>query len=169
MKILVAAAEAGRMSVMSETPSISPEDLYTPEILALATAIPHVGVLEAPEGEATKHARLCGSRVAAQVRLDAAGRVAAFAQRVNACALGQAAAAILGERVMGATPAELEEGRAALARMLETGAEPEEPWAALRALARVRDVPRRHAAVLLPFDAAIAAVRDALAKRGRSA
>ncbi len=144
------------------------DDLYTPDILALATAIPHIGALDAPEGEALAHARLCGSRVAAQVRLDDEGRVAEYAQQVNACALGQASAAILGQRVIGATLAELETGREALRRMLEEGMLPQGAWRGLAVLERVRAVPQRHAAVLLPFDAAIAAVRDALAKREAS-
>ena len=148
---------------------VSLEDLYTPDILALATAIPHIGALDAPEGEAVAHSRLCGSRVVAQARLDEEGRVADYAQQVNACALGQASAAILGERVIGATLAELEEGRAALRRMLVEGAPPAGAWQGLAVLERVRAVPQRHAAVLLPFDAAIAAVRDALAKREASA
>ena len=149
--------------------SISLEDLYTPEILALATAVPHVGTLDAPQGEAVKHSPLCGSRVAAQVRLDDAGRVADFAQMVHACALGQASAAILGKHIIGAGLAELEEGRAALARMLKEEAPPPEepPWRELATLRRVRDVPQRHAAVLLPFDAAIAAVRNALEMQER--
>ncbi len=154
---------------MNGTRIISLEELYTPEILALATAIPHIGALEAAEGEAMAHSRLCGSRVAAQVRLDAAGRVTGFAQRVNACALGQASAAILGRRIIGATLADLEEGRAALARMLEEEAPPPEgAWRELAVLERVREAPQRRAAVLLPFDAAIAAVKDAQAKREAS-
>lgn len=155
---------------MTSTGPKSLEELYTPEILSLATAIPHVGTLDAPEGEAVRHSRLCGSRVAAQVRLDDAGRVEAFAQQVNACALGQAAAAILGARVIGATVEELEEGRTALRGMLKDGMPaPGGGWKDLAVLERVRDVPQRHAAVLLPFDAAIAAVRDALARREHSA
>ena len=154
---------------MNSARAISLEELYTPEILALATAMPHVGALQAPEGEAVAHSRLCGSRVIAQVRLDEAGRVAQYAQQVNACALGQASAAILGRRIIGASLGELEEGRAALRRMLEEGVPPEGTWGDLAALKRVREVPQRHAAVLLPFDAAIAAVKDALAKREISA
>ncbi len=157
---------------MTKTPPTSTprlEDLYTPEILALATAMPHVGQLEQADGEALAHSRLCGSRVRAQLRLDAQGRVAAFAQDVHACALGQAAAAILGGNVIGADLALLQEGRAALEAMLREGAQPPitGAWQALRALQPVRDYPPRHAAVLLPFDAAIVAMRKALEQRER--
>jgi len=143
------------------------EELYTPEILALATAMPHVGALDAPHGEGLAHSRLCGSRARAQVRVDGQGRVAAFGQEVHACALGQAAAAIVGQHIIGADMALLEEGRAALRAMLKEGAPPpaEGPWQALAALQPVRDYPPRHDAVLLPFDAAIAALRQALEKR----
>ena len=154
---------------MSATRPISLEDLYTPAILALATAVPHIGTLAEADGEAVAHSRLCGSRVVAQVRLDASGRVEDFAQQVQACALGQASAAILGQRIMGASLEELEEGRAALRRMLEDATPPEGAWKELAVLRRVRAVPQRHAAVSLPFDAAIAAVKDALARRERRA
>ena len=143
------------------------EDLYTPEILALATAIPHIGALDAPHGEGLAHSRLCGSRLRAQVRLDEAGRVAALAQEVHACALGQAAAAIVGRQATGCALEDLQQGRAALHAMLKEGVSPPRAgrWRELEALLPVRDYPPRHDAVLLPFDAAIAAVRQALEKR----
>ena len=140
------------------------EELYTPAILALATQIPRLGSLDAPHGEAVAHSRLCGSRVSAQARVDDQGRIADFAWQVRACALGQAAAAIVGRHAMGADLALLEQGRAALRAMLKEGAPPpeDEPWRDLAVLAPVRDVPARHAAVLLPFDAMIAALKEAL-------
>ncbi len=144
------------------------EELYSPRILALACAIEHLGELEEPHGEASLHSRLCGSRVRAQVRLDERGRVADFAQTVNACALGQAAAAILGARIIGLAEEELKRGRVLLERMLKEGEMPPEddPWAELRVLVRVRELPARHAAVLLPFDAAIEAMERALSAQG---
>jgi NifU-like protein involved in Fe-S cluster formation len=136
------------------------EDLYSPEILALATSIPHLGRLEGAHGEASLRSRACGSRITVRLRLDAAGRVSAFAQEVEACALAQAAAAILGRGIMGATSAEVRQAREILSGMLKTGAAPPQAgrWAELRMLAPVRDVPARHESVLLPFEAACRAL-----------
>ncbi len=149
---------------MTGRPEISLEDLYSPEILALATRLEQGGALDGAQGVALQVSRLCGSRVRARVRLDGQGRVAAFTQQVHACALGQAAAALLQQHVRGASLEELEQGRAALRAMLKDGAPPpaQGRWRDLAVLEPVRGYPPRHDAVLLPFDAAIAAVREAL-------
>ena len=72
------------------------DDLYSAKILKLAANMPGAGRLDAPEGSATRVAKLCGSRVTVDVALDSQGRVSRFAQDVKACALGQASAAVLG-------------------------------------------------------------------------
>jgi NifU-like protein involved in Fe-S cluster formation len=135
--------------------------LYSQRILALTTAIPHLGRLPAPQGEGRKRAPLCGSVVTAQVVLRD-GRVAEYAQEVRACALGQASAAVLGGAVLGRNLHELERGRDQLAAMLRDGAPvPEAPFDGLQALQPARDFPNRHASILLAFEAAIAAVQAA--------
>ena len=137
------------------------DDLYSAKLLALAANMPHAGRLESPQASATRHAKLCGSTVTVDVRLED-GRIADFAQDVRACALGQAAAAVLGEAAVGAEPSEVEAARDALRAMLKTGgAPPEGRFAALAALAPVRDYPARHASTLLAFEAAAAAAREA--------
>jgi len=137
-------------------------ELYNTAILTLAAGIPHLGTLEHPHGHAEKSARLCGSRVAVDVRLDAKDRVCDFAQDVKACALGQAAAAILGQNVIGATVPELTEARDAYRAMIADGAPPPGGrFADLASLAPVRDYPQRHASALLPFEAVVEAAQQA--------
>jgi NifU-like protein involved in Fe-S cluster formation len=93
------------------------------------------------------------------------GRVSDLAQEVKACALGQAAAAVLGANVIGADLAEIEAARDALRRMLKTGgAPPAGRFADLAVLAPVKDYPARHASTLLAFEAAAEAVRQALGR-----
>ncbi|MFN5618993.1 MAG: iron-sulfur cluster assembly scaffold protein, partial [Brevundimonas sp.] len=82
------------------------DDLYSARVLALAANMPRSGRLAAPHGTGEATARLCGSRAVVDVLLDADGRIADFAQTVKACALGQAAAGVLGEAVVGASAAE---------------------------------------------------------------
>ena len=133
--------------------------LYSGQILALAADIPHLGRLTNPQGSMRKRAPLCGSTVTVDVTLDA-GRVAGFAQEVRACALGQAAAAILGQSVLGRTAAELEAARSSLTAMLkEGGPAPAAPFDGYQVLIPARDYKNRHASILLALDATIEAVR----------
>lgn len=138
------------------------DDLYSARILKLAANMPHAGRLAAPQASAEKTAKLCGSRVRVELSLDG-DRVSDFAQEVNACALGQASAAILGAHVIGASVEEIEAARDELRAVLKQGAPtPAGRFAELAALAPVRDYPARHASTLLAFEAAAEAARAAL-------
>ena len=90
------------------------------------------------------------------------GLIADFAQDVQACALAQASAALLGQGIIGESAASLRAARDALAAMMKKGATPPEgKWSVLSALQPVRDYPPRHDSVLLPFEAACAALEKA--------
>jgi NifU-like protein involved in Fe-S cluster formation len=83
------------------------------------------------------------------------GRVVAFAQDVKACALGQAAASVLGGVVLGRSRAELETARDALKGMLkDNGPVPAAPFDGFEVLIPARDYKNRHASILLALDAA---------------
>ncbi len=145
------------------------DDLYSANILRLAANMPRAGRLAAPHGSAEKVAKLCGSRIVVDVVL-ADGKVADFAQDVKACALGQAAAGVLGAHVIGATPAEIEMARDAFRAMLKSGgAPPEGRFSDLSMLEPVKDYPPRHASTLLAFEATVEACRlAAVAASSRS-
>jgi NifU-like protein involved in Fe-S cluster formation len=138
------------------------DDLYSARILELAANMPRAGRLAAPQASAEKVSRLCGSRIVVDVVMDGP-RVADFAQEVKACALGQAAAAVLGANVIGADVGEIEMARDALRAMLKTGGPaPEGRFSDLAVLAPVKDYPPRHTSTLLAFDAAAQACRRAM-------
>ena len=102
--------------------------LYSARILQLTTQIPHLGKLPAPTGSATKRSPTCGSTVSVDV-ITQQGRITDFAQEVKACALGQAAAAVLGGGVIGRDHAELALARDQLRAMLtENGPAPDAPF-----------------------------------------
>ena len=137
------------------------DDLYTDRILKLAANMPRAGRLAQPDGSAEKTAKLCGSVITVDVRMNG-DRVADFAQEVRACALGQAAAAVLGANVIGASVQEIAEARDGLRGMLKAGAPPPTGrFADLAVLSPVRDFPPRHASTLLAFEAAVAAIAAA--------
>jgi len=145
------------------------DDLYSARVLTLAANMPHAGRLTAPQATSEKVSKLCGSRVLVDVAVDG-GRVSAFAQEVKACALGQAAAAVLGAYVIGAEVEEIEQARDQLKAMLKSGAPPPKGrFAELALLEAVKDYPARHASTMLAFEAAAEAARRALQARTTAA
>ncbi len=130
------------------------EDLYTDEILRLAAEIPRLGTLSQPDVTIRHVSPVCGSRIVIDVAFDADGRVADYAQQVNACALGQASSAIVGQVIQGLTPAQIREGTAIMRGLLSSDApKPTGLWAGLEILRPARVIRSRHGSVMLPFDA----------------
>lgn len=141
------------------------DDLYSARILSLAANLPHSGRLAAPEGSAERVAKLCGSKATVDVILDDEGRISDFGQAVRACALGQAAAGVVGESILGASAAEILEARDAMLAMLKSGGEgPVGRFEGLRVLKQVADYPARHASTMVALEATLDAVNQALEK-----
>lgn len=139
--------------------------LYTREILRLAVSIPHQQRLAHPDGTAERRSRTCGSKVVADVAVTDSGALQDLGLDISACALGQASAAILGAQAIGKSVAEIESTRTGLAAFLEGTGESPGNWPDMDKLAAAKDHKGRHAAILLPFDAVIAAFTDAAAKQ----
>lgn len=136
-------------------------NLYSGRILALAADIPHLGRLPNPQASARRRSPQCGSTVSVEVRLED-GRVSAFAQEVRACALGQAAASVLGRGVIGRSRAEIDAVRDRLAAMLrDDGPPPGAPFEDLEVLIAARGFENRHPSIMLAFDAAADALAEA--------
>ena len=134
------------------------DDLYDFEVLKWAASITRVGELSGRYLRASKESRICGSHVTVDVRLEH-GIVTDYAHRIEACALGQAVAAIIADRVIGQTPDQIRVARNDLAAMIHhRAAAPDGHWASLGALEPAADIPTRHQSVLLPFDALLAAL-----------
>ena len=135
--------------------------LYSGRILELAADIPHLGRLEAPDASVRKRSPLCGSTVAVDLRVED-GRVAEFGQDVKACALGQAAASVVGSVVIGRTRAEVETARDELRAMLKSdGPDPSAPFEGLAVLRPARDYKNRHASIMLCLEATAEAMAEA--------
>ena len=134
--------------------------LYTTEILRLAASLNGPAALDREHGRAEVRSPTCGSTVVTTVQLNSEGRVEAVSQHVHACAFGQASAALL-ER--GAADRDHEEVAAALAGLDAWlgGADAMPAWPGIDALAPARSRKSRHAAILLPFRALLAAIESA--------
>lgn len=155
---MVKAAEG---EVMSDSDLVK---LYSGRILALAADIPHLGRLGAPDGTAKKRSPLCGSTVTVDVTV-ADGRISGFGQDVKACALGQAAAAVVGAAVIGRSRDEVALAREQLVAMLKAGGpSPDAPFDGLEVLLPARDYANRHASILLSLEATLDALDAARAK-----
>lgn len=146
-------------------------DLYHNRVLELAADIPNVGTLSDAHGSATKLARICGSTVQVDIKLGEDNKtIEVIAVNPKACALGQAATAILSENAVGATYDELVQARDQMRAMLKDGREPPRGrfWE-LRHLEGVRDYPPRHASTMLAFEAVLEAIEAARTARAAAA
>ena len=135
------------------------EPPYTRDILRLAAAIPHQHGFSSLSDGVERRSRTCGSRVRVAVALDAEGRVTALRQAVEACAYGQAAAALMGARAIGQDPQAVEADIEALQRWLKGGEVPAD-WPELAALEPAVQRTSRHEAILLPFRALAEAIGE---------
>ena len=143
---------------MSETDLIK---LYSARILALATDIPHLDRLEAPDATVKRRAPLCGSTVTVDIKMKD-GRISDFGQDVKACALGQASASVVGANIIGRNRDEVETARDALLAMLkEDGPTPPAPFDGLEVLQPARDYKNRHASIMLALEATAEAIAEA--------
>ncbi|EKV32356.1 Putative iron-sulfur cluster assembly scaffold protein for SUF system, SufE2 [Caenispirillum salinarum AK4] len=148
----------------SETAMI---DLFSDKLKEYSRQVREDRRLESPDASAEKVSRLCGSRITVDVALDDADRLTGFGYAVRACALGEAATAILAANAVGRSVEELDQVAEAMRAMLkEDGPLPGGDWQELEYLRLVRDLKSRHGSVMLPFDALRAALDDARAKRG---
>jgi len=142
------------------------DEIYNTKLLELAAHIPCSERIEAPDATATAHSKLCGSTVTIDLKMGG-DRVTDYGQAVKACLLGQAAAAIVGRHIVGATARELREAGAAMRAMLkENGPPPAGRFSELALLEPVRHYKARHGSVLLTFDAIERAIGEIEAKRG---
>jgi NifU-like protein involved in Fe-S cluster formation len=147
-----------RADMSAETDLIK---LYSGRILELAADIPHLKRLPDPQVSVTRRSPLCGSTVTVDVVMED-GRVAKFGQDVKACALGQAAASVLGSVVIGLNASEIAAGRDSLRAMLKSGGPvPPAPFDGFEVLRPAVDYKNRHASILLAIDAAAQAAQDA--------
>jgi NifU-like protein involved in Fe-S cluster formation len=132
--------------------------LYSGRILALAADIPNSDRLEAPAVTVKKRSPLCGSTVTVDVEFEGQ-TVSAFGQDVKACALGQAAASVIGGAIVGASFDQVKQAQGELQTLLtEGGPPPQAPFEGLELLRPAKDFKNRHASIMLALDAVVEAI-----------
>lgn len=144
-------------------------DIYSDQLLEAAASLPPADRLANPDATASKTSKVCGSTVTVDVAFDG-GEIREFAIDAKACALGQAAAAVVARHAVGLTAARAERLRGHLSALLAgDGHELDDPAAAdFAPFAALMAYPQRHASVMLAIEA-VCACFDNARKDGGSA
>lgn len=162
----------GRMATHRQTSRKSPEygaetgalngTLYSIDVLRMAARVADFPPLDPATAREERRSPTCGSRVTVTLDLASDGTIRAVGLDAKACALGQAAAAIMAQGALGKDAAEIsaisEAWRAYLAGESETMPD----WPDLALLSAGRDYPARHPSMRLAFEAASAALARAV-------
>ncbi len=136
--------------------------LYSQKILALAADIPLTSRLEHPHATAKVRSPLCGSTITVDIIVKD-GIVTDFGQNVKACALGQAAASVVGKNIIGRRRQEIVSAQAELEAMLkDNGMPPSPPFDEMHVLEPAKDYRNRHASIMLALNATLSAFDQAV-------
>ncbi len=127
--------------------------LYTPDVLALATSLAEWPWDDRLPMQGSARSKSCGSAVTLGLKSDDAGRIAALGIKAQACAIGQAAAAIFARQAIGQDAAGIAAAESGLRSWL-AGKAQRPIWPGLELLEPARAYPARHGAILLAWQAA---------------
>ncbi len=133
--------------------------LYTSEMLALATGLAAYPRLPDAALHGSARSDTCGGSLAIDVQM-ADGTIASVGLMVQACAVGQASAALFADWVIGKSAADTACAHTSVVDWL-AGNAPLPSAPDLSAIAIARDYPARHGAILLPWKALENALPDA--------
>jgi len=135
---------------MSNTP------VYSVEIMQIAGSVPNMERIKSADASVKKVAQICGSMIEVDINVKD-NEIIKYAHKINACVLGQAAAAVIAKNIVGSSGEEMRQLRLQMEFMLKKkGEAPGGKWAELAYLLPVRDFAPRHTSTLLVFDAVVA-------------
>jgi NifU-like protein involved in Fe-S cluster formation len=129
------------------------EVLYTPQVLALATSLANWPWDGAQELQGGARSKSCGSLLTLGLNIDSEGRISEVGIRSQACAIGQAAAAVFARGAKGRSGDEIAAAELAIRSWLSGAAECP-VWPGLELIEAARAYPARHGAILLAWQAA---------------
>ncbi|SFF94063.1 hypothetical protein SAMN05518801_10414 [Novosphingobium sp. CF614] len=128
--------------------------LYTSDVLGLAVGLARFPLTDDLPLRAEARSKSCGSTITLGLATAPDRTIAKIGVRSQACAIGQAAAAIFAQGAPGRSIDEIHAAGTAIASWL-AGASELPDWPGLSAIAAARDYPARHGAVMLPWNAAM--------------
>ena len=130
--------------------------LYNAQVLGLATSLTAFPLSADLPLRGSARAATCGSVIELGLDCDGTGKITRIGLRAQACAIGQAAAAIFATAAPGTDEAGLTASIAEIECWLAGGVLP--AWPGFAAIAPARDYPARHGAILLGWRAALVAL-----------
>lgn len=133
------------------------ERLYTPELLALTLRLAEHPWLDPYLRSGEARSKSCGSTLAMGIDTDDGGTITRIGLRARACAVGQASAAIFADAAIGRGAEEIATAHRAMTQWL-TGEGGLPDWPGIAAIEAARAYPARHGAMMLPWEAALAAL-----------
>ncbi len=137
--------------------STPPVKLYTAEVLALATQLARWPLDPAMPHQGTARSQSCGSTLAVSLVCDNQGRISGIGIGAQACAIGQASAAIFAQSALGLGRNDIAQAAITVEAWLKNNA-PLSDWPGLEVIAAAQTYPARHGALLLPWRAALDAL-----------
>lgn len=136
------------------------DPLYHKDILRLAADARLAGRMAAPDATGIAHNPACGDKVTLDIRFNADGGIAEVRHETRACVLAQASATLLARHLPEAGECGIAPLAAQIADMLAgAGTAPAKPFAGYAVFAGVAEHAGRHRCVLLPVEAAAAALK----------
>ena len=143
-------------------------DLYTNNILELASTIPITTRLKQPDVTVTRRTAICGSSITLDLKISDS-KISEIGLDIKACALGQASACIFLTHAVGTEIKVISELRKNLKIFLDKGSFLiKEPFAEYKYFEPAQKVPYRHDSVLLILDASIEALQKASGLKAKS-
>ena len=143
-------------------------DLYTNNILELASTIPITTRLKQPDVTVTKRTAICGSSITLDLNISDT-KISEIGLDIKACALGQASACIFLNHAVGTDITVISELRKNLKMFLDAGSFLiKDPFAKYKYFEPAQKVPYRHDSVLLILDASIEALQKASSLKAKS-
>ncbi len=139
--------------------AVSAALLYTPEVLALAVRLAEFPLREDQPLRGQARSASCGSSLTLGLAVDATRAITGAGVAAQACAVGQAAAAIFLAGAAGCNAADIANAERAIAAWL-AGTAPIPLWPGLDTLSAAAAYPGRHGAILLAWRAAQAALSN---------
>jgi NifU-like protein involved in Fe-S cluster formation len=133
--------------------------LYTPQVLAAAVSLARFPMADELSLRGEARSASCGSTLAIGLALDDEGAVDRIGLSAQACAIGQASAAVFAQGAAGRSGAQIAASAQAIRGWLrDEGDMPD--WPGLELLEPARAFPARHGAILLAWDAAVKALEN---------
>ncbi len=136
------------------------DDIYAPELLEISGNITKLERLDKPDATVSTQSKLCGSKITVDLNIKD-NLISDFGQDIEACLLGQSAAAIVAKYIVGTSITEFHQVSEQMRKMLkEDGAPPNGKWSELALLENVKHFRARHTSTLLVFDAVEKAIEQ---------